>query len=180
MSRRVPVSEMASTEQLAQLLHKDRAQLERLTAENAGLWAALKRSGRVDPDRRPLIDEWDLLLDVVEALMLATKVSDAAAGSPELADRVAGSREQPIPGQGTAPARRAARRLRWGLRQALKDFDESVRFDFHPPKSGEPKVWCRNSTCEAKEKRIPKYVGPKGTRIEMAFCQVCNGKLSDA
>lgn len=169
MSRRVPVSEMASTEQLAQLLHKDRAQLERLTAENAALKVELGRH----PSR--------LLTRIAAALQLAELSSDPMQGFTLDGDKVSSSQTHPTPGASTEAARKAARRLHWGLTRALNDFDQAAEHAWYPPRPpGEPKVWCRNSTCSAREKRIPKYVGPKGTRIEMAFCQVCNGKLSDA
>lgn len=144
--------------------------LEKTQTENAVLRARLHTESGKD----------QLLTDIAESLLLADLASDPKASSPIDNQKVSGSRERPEPGSNVRAARRARRTLRINLEDAVKRFHMAAENGWRTPRRDVEQRRCRNRKCEALDKRIPKFVGPRGSRIELVNCPVCDQKLGEA
>lgn len=154
----------ASPEILVQLLDK-------LQRENARLEAKLKNTNPQD----------ELLVDISLALLLGSEATHPGRSTPTDGDRRS-SPETPLPGAHVAAASHHYRTLRSQLFTAVDRFNRAAAHLWHPPRPPkEAKMRCRNRSCEAVDKRIPKYVGPRDSgRIELIRCPKCDSPLTVA
>lgn len=127
-------------------------------------------------------DEPDpLLVELAEALQLADLASDSGKGRNMEKVKVSESQDTPSPGSDTRAARNAARKLRKTVENAIQAFDVAREHHWRPPRPDpEPRVRCVWARCEAYGKRIPKYVGPRDSKIELVRCPKCDKRLSAA
>jgi len=145
--------------------------LEKLQSQLADAEATLKATSPVDP----------LLVEIAHSLQLAELVCNPQASLPFDRQKVSGSKTQPEPGANVRGARRATRILRKNLEDAIRRFHIAAEHDWNPPRPPkDPMRRCRNRKCEAVDKRIPKWVGPRGSRIELVNCPKCEWKLGEA
>lgn len=156
-----------SLEILKQQRDRDRLELEELRAENVALRARLG-------DRAPT-----LLIEVSRALLLGALSSDPLQAAQMDGDRVMRTNPTyPDPGASTRAAREHVRILHRNLIQALERFNRAAEHHWYPPRPPkEPQVRCCTRGCEAKDKRLPKYVGQRGTMIELSHCPKCGSRL---
>ena len=149
-------------------------QMEKLRQRNSQLEVYERLAKTRDP----------LLLDITESLLLAELASNPAQSSPLDNQKVSGSKTRPDPGANVRAARNQARALRASLENAVKRFHVAAEHEWRPPRPDpEPMRRCINKTvpaCSAYGKRIPKYVGPRDSKIELVHCQVCGKRLGDA
>lgn len=151
-------------------------QLDKLKVETSNQQAtikAFKAKAGVEPD--------PLLVELAEALQLADLASNPGKGRNMEQVKVRESRETPTPGSDTRAARNAARKLRRTVENAIQSFDVAREHHWRPPRPDpEPRVRCVWARCEAYGKRIPKYVGPRDSKIELVRCPKCDKKLTAA
>lgn len=163
-----------STDVLTQQNQKLRDQNDTLRAHKKALETLLTVRGH--PTGRPA----NILIAAAQALEVAADARDPRR-SRALDPTGRHTNTDSLPGEHVYLAARAEEQLIRGIRRAIDIFHQSKDHDWRPPKPpGEPKVRCRNPRCEANEKRIPKYVGPRGTRIELTNCPKCNSQLKAA
>ena len=169
-----------SVETLIQQRDKDRNELDDLKTEITGLRAENKTlREQADVGSRTRADDSTAVIDrVARSLLLASKAADPRTGRNIglIPNR---STDDPAPGEGTKTPRYHARKLVGRLVKACADFDNAAEHYWFPPKHAtEEKVRCCNRKCVAKDKRIPRFVGPRGAgRIELTHCPKCNQKL---
>lgn len=144
--------------------------IDRLQRENAELLAKVDLDKDYDP----------LLVQAAEAIRLLNLATDPKQSTPLDQVRVSGSKSRPMPGQNVRGAKNAERVFRAQLESALKRLHVVSENGWRNPREPEPQRRCRNRDCVALDKRVPKYVGPRSSRIEMVWCQVCNNKLGEA
>jgi len=70
-------------------------------------------------------------------------------------------------------------RLHRTINPILNEFEQRLADKWKPPPNPEM-VWCRNTSCETPNKRIPRFVGPRKARIELTQCPTCGGRLTPA
>lgn len=148
--------------------------VENLQTENSRLEATIKATQA----QRGAGDA--LLVQIAEALQLADLAADPQKGR-NMEDSTRRSSTIPMPGADTRPARNARRRLRAALNNAVQAFSNAADNHWHTPSTPRAeRVRCRNTTCVAKDVRIPKFVGPQGNNIELVRCPKCDGTLTPA
>ncbi len=127
----------------------------------------------LDNDARKLIDR-------LTNTLIALQEAGAAIRSSPLEAQMRYGRPDSTADEGAATrwARDLEKRIHRKLNPLLTEYDLRVEGRWKPRPRSE-KVWCRNSSCEAKNKRIDKYHGP-GDTIEMVTCQECGGHLTAA
>ena len=127
----------------------------------------------LDTDARKLIDR-------LTNTLIALQEAGAAIRSSPLEAQMRFRRPDSTGDEGAATrwARDLEKRIHRKLNPLLNEYDMRVEGRWKPRPRSE-KVWCRNSTCEAKNKRVDRYVGP-GNAIEMVTCQKCSGRLTAA
>ena len=157
-----PGTETASVEVLIR-------RVDKLQRQNGSLEAKLEASKPTD----------QLLTRIAAALQLAKLATDPRQSTPTDGDG-RHSPNIPSPGDNVRGALRAERALRQRIGRALIDYDRAAEHMWYPPRpSKSPQMRCRNPGCSARDKRIPKYVGPRGTKIELIRCPKCDKELAD-
>lgn len=144
--------------------------LEKLRTHNKELELLIDATAPRDP----------LILEIIESLKLADKASHPQQSLPIDNQRVSGTKDRRPPGHSTNAARRVRATLRKNLEDAVRRFHIAAEHDWFPPRPDkEPTRRCMKRECSAKDRRVPKYVGPRTARIEMVTCQLCGNKLYD-
>lgn len=121
-------------------------------------------------------------------LLIATLVSleeagDAMTGNAPLAQmRVKRADSSADPGAATRWARDLNRRIIKTLHKTITDlvgeYEARVAGTYQPPKREQ--VRCVKDNCKYAYKRLDRYVGPKGSPIELTHCQNCGNRLTGA
>jgi hypothetical protein len=167
---------------------EDRSRLAELEAENRVLRAQLLKPEPSDLSlkSRKLLER----ANRVFAHLSQTVVDLNEAATPVKSVPISANPSQPISanserdeGVSTRWARDLLDRIDKEVTRLCDEYDLRVADKWVPPPRM-AKVRCLNKSsvdpCRAYGKRIPKYVGPRESRIELVHCQVCGKKLGEA
>jgi len=101
--------------------------------------------------------------------------STPIAGNPNQPRRADSSKDEGSP---TRWHRELLNRIHREVTRLCDEYDLRIDDKWIPPERP-PKVRCMNEAddCEAYGKRIPKYVGPQSSRIELSRCPKCDKRL---
>lgn len=119
--------------------------------------------------------------DIVHRL-IATLVSLEEAGDPMAANaplaqmRVSRADSSADPGAATRWARNLNRRINKTITDLIAEYEARVEGTYRPPKREQ--VRCVKVGCKYAYKRLDRFVGPKGSPIELTHCQNCGNRLT--
>ena len=142
-------------------------QLDRALRENARLRARIRALEATSRDS-------GLLTDIAETLTAAAHAAHPHQATPTDRDSTRRSRgDTPIPGAGTAAARRAQQRLWRDLASAVGRWHHAAAKGFAPPPRP-PAVTCPDDSCPNHRRRLPAWRShPDGTRTTTDHCPAC-------
>lgn len=116
---------------------------------------------------------------LIATLVSLEEAGDPMAGNAPLAQmRIKHADSSSDPGAATRWARNLTRRIHKTITDLIGEYEARVEGTYQPPKRDQ--VRCVKNGCKYYGKRIDRFVGPKGSPIELTHCSNCGNRLTGA
>lgn len=149
-----------------------RRQLAKTDRENREL-RALDPAQGLDKTNREIVHR------LIATLVSLEEAGNPMAGNAPLAQmRVSRADSSADPGAATRWARNLNHRINKTVADLISEYEARVEGTYQPPKR--ERVRCVKDGCQNYGKRIDRFVGPKGSPIELTHCQGCGNRLTGA